>query len=74
MAKVCMNCQHFSFKEAGQQIANLAFGACKKAGVGEYKSATYPRECEKFADAGKDSVEKRVAFLQKILAFRVKND
>ena len=68
--KTCLDCQHFSLKDAGAKWAELGMGVCHadKSTEGKAKARFISHgasACEKIVSASEKTVELRKCFLSK---------
>lgn len=61
-----LDCAEFDMRAAAPEIAKLGMGYCRSIPIvkGEFVTATYARECERFKPAAEATVAKRRAILE----------
>jgi hypothetical protein len=65
----CVECIHWSLRDAPVEVARYGFGVCKAAAPKtpwRYLSATCDRECATWARTGEEIVRERLAWLMKV--------
>lgn len=65
----CVECIHWSLRDAPVEVARYGFGVCKAAKPGapwRYLSATCDRECATWARTGEEIVRERLDWLMRV--------
>lgn len=65
----CVECIHWSLRDAPKEVAMFGFGVCKAAKPSapwRYLSATCDRECSTWARTGEEIVRERLDWLMKV--------
>jgi len=63
MTVQCIDCQHFSLRDAGQ-MAKRGYGHCAlEPRRSAFESALFPRNCTKYEEADADARDKRRSWM-----------